>query len=391
MSMVFDKACGIVASMEHENSGLGQWTITRLQGTGIRLLVIVTVYIPIVASRVHLLAIAMKQSTILASCNISTNPTLLAWSDLHSVIADITNNGHDMIVMGDLMSLLFGTTFQDHALQLLCSSFQLQDAVKILFPEQAATSTFCRSNQHLDYILLSPGLNHAVQRSGIAPFGCSFNFNHNPVFCYLDLRSVYGSPPHSFVKPIVCQLNPSNICQDGRFLTFLGNLMTHCNIHQCCQQDLESVSTKGPTATTSRLAIGADCDFQDALLVAKCCCGRFYEAPWSKKLHHALPHSIFGLLYAHAFKINNCSNQPWYTAILLSISSSALHWFCQRCTNINLMPNQLFSAYAKAQLPSVRQCWRTTYMTLRLKGTKSIARCFEPSSTARQYSGCIKN
>lgn len=286
LSICFNDICGKIKSSEYDITGLGRWTITKIQGAVKRNLVVVTVYIPIEHTNNTVTSVAAQQSAILKTAGFEGSPSLQAWTDLRNLANTLTDEGHDLIIMGDLNASFASTGTNDELLKELCTSTGLTDAVTALHPEAHSTPTV-RNGRRLDYILCSPRIAPCVKRAGILPLGDPFITDHRPIYCDIDMRELYGTPTHSIVRPDGRTLQHRNIQQVGRFHELLDRYMRTRQVHKQCMDALFEISKYGPTAKASAKARKADEDLRWALITAERKCGSRYIAPWSKKLHAA--------------------------------------------------------------------------------------------------------
>jgi hypothetical protein len=207
-------------------------------------------------------------------------------SDLDDFLTPLQTAGDEYILMGDLNEQLGDSTSGMNA---IIAKFGLVDPTASQHGLDGAIPTYRRSNNRLDYIMISHGLAETIWQSGILPFNCIISSDHRGVFIDIDIDidAFLGGDPSSLMSAILRGIRSTTPKYCVKYVTEMDKYLTEHNIHARVQCLSTQTTQQGLTASLKKKWEGIDQDILRASLHAEKKVTKKYRPPWSLTLHQA--------------------------------------------------------------------------------------------------------
>jgi hypothetical protein len=226
-TIVCDNWTSRVIGKGEDPHGLGRWSYVVLRGKGTTKVVIITAYN--VGQRSHLEGgerTAYKQQIRLLSQTIRANNLPIAPNprrqfimDLQAWIEHLIQTDHEIILSldanepynpdapGTVTSLQYQqdkltiSKTHDGKLSTLIASCGLKDPLACHHPERPFPASYFRGKNRIDYILITPRLLEAVERSGSLPLYSLFQGDHRPYYIDFNAAIAFADSAYEIARP----------------------------------------------------------------------------------------------------------------------------------------------------------------------------------------------
>ena len=284
-SLITNEWTGRIIRCETDNSGLGRWTSTLLNGKRHRKVAVISAY-QVCKTSIHSCGIntsyAQQWHLLRSQGDDIPDPRRRFWDDLTIYIQSLQANSFQIILTGD-----FNTSSVDtghNPIISLLSKCNLHDAIAH-FHDCSNQTSYSRGTAIIDFCFVTTTLLECITACGYLPLHAFCFSDHRGFYVDFDSVSLFGNQPPKIPKPTARFVKSRDSKTTSKFLERLGVYWSRHNIRSRTNR-LASVITK-TTATPSvrRFAAKIDRDRTRAFLMAEKKCHRRERPSWSRPLH----------------------------------------------------------------------------------------------------------
>jgi hypothetical protein len=213
--------------------------------------------------------------------------------DLQSWIQDLHENGHQVILNLDNNEDLYASdgrvqpipycpndvascTAQDGSLATLAVSCGLIDILGLQHSSRPFPPTYIRGHKQIDYMLISPSLQHMVIRSGILPYNSLFTGDYRPCFLDFDANQLFSGPTAPLAPPCQRGLQLHDPRKTTKYREILHEQLQYHKVFEKYQDLLQAAQQKlwSPEYTLQYNRL--DAAIMEAMLHAERSCSKKY-------------------------------------------------------------------------------------------------------------------
>jgi exonuclease III len=144
-----------------------------------------------------------------------TDPRKAFRRDLTVFIQQLKQENHGIVLLGDFNEQLGN---DPSGMSRIASTCELLDLMKLQHPYLSEVATYARGRKRLDYILGSPEVAHAMEKSGYEPFNYRHHTDHRAYFVDVNTRILFGSSIQPLAKFTDRILHSNNLQQVTKYI-----------------------------------------------------------------------------------------------------------------------------------------------------------------------------
>ena len=284
-TLITNEWTGRIIRCEQDNSGLGRWTTTMMNGKHHKKIALITAY-QVCQSSIHHCGITTSYSQqwhlLRSQGDEFPDPRRQFWTDITRHIQSLQANHFQIIIIGDFNT---NKTLDTHnpltSLQQRC---QLNDAIGHLH-DCSNRSSYSRGTTIIDYCLIITELTPCVRSCGYLPLHYLSFSDHRGLYVDFDASTLFGGSPPKIAKPTARFVKSRDSQATSKFLTRLGIYWTEHSLRSRVNRLANTIERTTATASVRRYAMKINRDRTRGFLMAEKKCHRRDRPPWSRALH----------------------------------------------------------------------------------------------------------
>jgi hypothetical protein len=246
------------------------------------------------------------------------DPRLQAVNDLKNELSVHKKHQRSICIVGDFNEDI---GYNPAVMASVCSEFDLVDTMDTVHPDEAATPSYARSSNRLDYILLSLDLLPSLMDVGLGYYHDFYPSDHRPIFVGLK-TTLFGSLP-SIVPPQFRYVD-SNSKVDGKFVELVYQHLEDTGTFSRLDSLFSDDSSIKSDPEFITIANSIDDQITRGLLSAEHKCKKPQREPWSETVHFASLHVKYWRLKGAATRKNYDASETLAAILPLLPSTHAI-------------------------------------------------------------------
>jgi len=287
-TMVLSQGSVLSRLVDSGADSMGRWSFQTFQGKNTVQVTVIVAYQVChknASQRGRYTAAAQQESLLRQRNEADTNPRRHFRKDLSNFIRRRSNDGQEIILVGD-----FNEPLDEHGsgMAQLCQENELRD----IFNETQGllhTPTYSRGKKRLDYALVSSKVLDAFCAGGYEPFNSRLISDHRAFFLDFDVHALFGCTTPILPNRAFRDIDSRSPKQVASYIRTLHELLSQRKVFDRASQLLEA------DHPNDHFAECLDRDMERLRIAAARGCVKLYEPAWSTTIAKA--RAKVGLLF----------------------------------------------------------------------------------------------